>query len=671
MEKFTFIYTPTIDYEFMKQRPQHLMEQFAKNGHQVYYINYNEQNKEPIEIKENLTILYNHNQIFNVEKKYPVVLWMSWAKTHDWIEKINPYISVYDCLDDFKDWREYEKEIIKKVDLVTTTADTLYNKMKNQHNNVVLVKNACEYSHFENIENNNDPKDWPFRSEEKVIGYVGALGHWVDADLIIKLAEKNKIVLIGPQFGMKKINHPNVAIMGIKNYEELPCYIKKMHTLIIPFSLNEITISTNPIKMYEYLATGKPVISTKIPEAVLYKEVYTANDDNEFLRLVNNSLLEKFNNKLLIDKRKKLAFENSWEERYKTIYNSLVKINLEKNEIKNENITIIFPPGFDYNFMYQRPHQLSKSLAKLGTNVVYVNPATIINQEQDILIPFEEFNNFKVIKKNVDIKSFIKGKVVIICPVTMEYSLDEYKHDISVLDSCDLSEDEFSSHKEMLYSFEKRADIVISTAKAIYEDHLSRGIENVLISNGADYSHFYPARNRIGKNPFQFNNKRKIVGFYGALHTWVDYDLIVKISEKYNVVLIGASEYFDSQNVESEYIKVLPVQHYNNLPYYLSWFDVALLPFKLSKMMSGTNPVKFFEYLSAGKPVIATKLEELKKYENVCYLTDIDNVLNDIELALKEDCEYKRNERRKVAMENSWDKKAEELLNVIKDKLRG
>lgn len=674
MQKFTFIYTPTIDYEFMQQRPQRLMEQFARAGHQVYYINMNQTGEPPKVVEPNLTVLHSYSQIFLMKKDYPVVLWMSWAKTHDWIEKINPYISVYDCLDDFSDWREFEKVIVNKVDFITTTAEHLYNKMSSLHKNVVMVKNACEYEKFENIDLASKPKDWPSNFDKSVVGYVGALGHWINSQLILKIAQDHKVVLIGPEFGMKKISHPNIAKLGMKKYKDLPGYIKMMDALIIPFSLNDITKSTNPIKMYEYLATGKPVISSTLPETILYSEVYNANTDEGFISMLDRALSGEFNTSDLIEKRKLIASNNSWKNRYETIYKKLLEVNKMKNkinieEVKNEDITVIYPPGFDYNFMYQRPHQMSKSFAKLGVNVLYINPASIVDQKEDIVIPFKDLPNLKVIKTNVNWKRLKKGKVAVVCPVTMEHSLTEYAHDLSILDSCDLAEDEFSNHKNMLLNIEKNVDLVVSTAEAIFEDHKSRGVDSVLSSNGADYDHFSIAKNKIGTNPFEFSENKPIVGFYGALHTWIDYDFILEISKKYNVVLIGKSEYFETKNISSQNIITLPVQNYKSLPHYLSWFDVAFLPFKLSKMMSGTNPVKFFEYLSAAKPVISTKLKELEQYSDVCYLTDIENVNSTIEKALNENSIEKENSRQEVARKNSWDIKTSIVLEAMKLKL--
>lgn len=332
MRRFTIIYPPTIDYEFMQQRPQRLMEQFARAGHQVYYVNLNNRHVPPREVEPNLTVVYRHHDVFTLPRRYPTVLWVSWAKTHDWIDYLRPDIAVYDCLDDFAEWRPYEDIVVGKVDLITTTARVLYDKMIQRHRNVIMVRNACEYEHFVKVDSPDltDPVDWPFNDDQPIVGYVGALGHWVDSGLIAKVAERYRVVLIGPYFGMRRIRHHNVYELGLKNYATLPAYLKKIRVLIIPFVLNDITRATNPIKMYEYLATGRPVVTTALPEAAVYPEILVGHGHNEFLRLVSDAVRGVYDSREAIEARRKIAFVNSWHQRYETIYKRLCEIALVK-----------------------------------------------------------------------------------------------------------------------------------------------------------------------------------------------------------------------------------------------------------------------------------------------------------------------------------------------------
>lgn len=321
--KFTIIYTPTIDFAFMQQRPQRIMEQFARHGHQVYYMNKTQVIGKPMEeVEPNLFVIHDHREVLTCKKDHIVVLWMSWAKTHGWINIINPDISVYDCLDDFEQWREYEHTLVPRVDMVVTTAESLYEKMSTRHHNIVMAKNGCEYDHFADPQSHPTPADWPFKGQ-KIVGYVGALGHWVDHELVLKIAKEWPVVMIGPEFGMPPVQHDNIHRLGMKDYRTLPGYIKHMGALIIPFKINDITRATNPIKMYEYLATGKPVITTDMPEALLYPEVIAKGNHLDFVTAVHDAMVGKYQRPSDVESRKKVAQENSWEARYETITEAL------------------------------------------------------------------------------------------------------------------------------------------------------------------------------------------------------------------------------------------------------------------------------------------------------------------------------------------------------------
>jgi glycosyltransferase involved in cell wall biosynthesis len=324
-QKFSIIYSPTIDYSFMVQRPQNLAKALAGLGHEVFYLNLNQQNLPPEQVEPNLTVIHNHEDIFKIEKKYPTVLWMSWAKTHDWIERLKPDISFYDCIDDFKDWYEFEKTIVQKVDLVTCTADILYDKMITMHENVVMARNACEYEHFATTPYLRTPSDWKSVRYRKVIGYVGALAPWVDRELIIKLSKLYTVALVGGNFGSDFSGLPNVFQYGLKHYSVLPSYLKNMDVLIIPFLLNDITNATNPVKLFEYLATGKPIVSTGLPEVKKYPVAYIGETHDEFLERVAFSLTPQANTPQLIEARKQVAQQNSWKARAEVITEALTK----------------------------------------------------------------------------------------------------------------------------------------------------------------------------------------------------------------------------------------------------------------------------------------------------------------------------------------------------------
>jgi glycosyltransferase involved in cell wall biosynthesis len=107
---------------------------------------------------------------------------------------------------------------------------------------------------------------------------------------------------------------------------------------------------------------------------------------------------------------------------------------------------------------------------------------------------------------------------------------------------------------------------------------------------------------------------------------------------------------------------------YSELPKYLYWFDVCIIPFKLTPLIEATHPVKFYEYLSSGKPVVSAKLPELLPYNDLCYLADSkEDFLNKIEIGLKEDNLETKRKRIEFAKSNTWDDRYERLASHAKE----
>ncbi|MDX5475381.1 MAG: glycosyltransferase [Bacillaceae bacterium] len=313
------IYPPTINWSFMKQRPQQLMKQFAEKGYRVYYCNMTQSNKEIEEISTNLYLVHNHERWLKEELpnmrnqiKGKVGVWCSWAKLATTLSQYNPDWIIYDCVDEFVDWLKYEPEMIRVADAIVCTAERLEKRLRRAHpdKNVYLIRNAYDQEmNLHQIEDNN-------LEDKQVVGYIGAWAPWLDEKLIGKLASSMtdiNIVVIGAEFGKRfNLHHiPNITFLGHKKHEELKQYIKKFSVCIIPFHVNQVTLATNPVKMYEYLATGKPVVSTNLPECFLCEHVDVASNHMEFINTVKKRLRDPGESKYRID----FALQNTWSDR--------------------------------------------------------------------------------------------------------------------------------------------------------------------------------------------------------------------------------------------------------------------------------------------------------------------------------------------------------------------
>ncbi|MGM0836800.1 MAG: glycosyltransferase [Bacillota bacterium] len=318
------IYPPTIDWSFMKQRPQHLMQQFADKGYLVFYFNKTQQEKEIEELFPNLFIVHQHDKwlkesLAAVRTKHNsrVGVWCSWSRLVDTMPQYEADWIIYDCVDEFSDWLKFEKEMIAVSSAVVCTAQRIHSRLVREYpdKKIELLRNAYDKNmglHF--------PADSPFQAVRKqTVGYIGAWAPWIDDRLMHRLASTLKdteIVVIGIEFGKRfTLGHlPNVTYLGHLPHDDLAFHLKQFSVCIIPFRITPVTLATNPVKMYEYLATGKPVVSTPLPECHFQKDLIDiGSTHSEFIHKVRTRLADPGSSQERID----FSLNNTWEHRVK------------------------------------------------------------------------------------------------------------------------------------------------------------------------------------------------------------------------------------------------------------------------------------------------------------------------------------------------------------------
>jgi len=244
---------------------------------------------------------------------------------------------VYNCVDEMSgfshlrgDARFLKQEIYLAANssLIIVTSKVLYSKFFKINSKCFYVPNGADFSHFFGALKVREKNPEVEHLRHPIVGYIGAVFEWFDVDLVCKLARLHpdySILLVGPMdFSLKKKleRYLNIKMVGVKPYEVLPRYLACMDVCLIPFKINKLTLASNPIKLYEYLAAGKPVVSTALPEVCENASglVYIAKDEEDFIRKVEEAVKEAESpNKELIMRRINFAKENSWEKRIETI----------------------------------------------------------------------------------------------------------------------------------------------------------------------------------------------------------------------------------------------------------------------------------------------------------------------------------------------------------------
>ncbi len=239
---------------------------------------------------------------------------------------------IYDCVDDHSEFNglinkevmlNMEKRICETADLCLATAQKLLDDKVQWNSNFHLVNNGAEYEHFSNesVLNEPAPSDFPINSKP-TIGFVGGIGTWIDLKWMIELANRTKdthnFVVIGPaSVDISSLTkQQNVSYLGPKHYNELPKYYHRFNFAISPFKIERLTESVNPIKMYEYLSAGLPVISTGLVEVKRYSDVVeicdTGNDAADYIEQFTDTPEQKAI-------RKQTGKDNSWDSRFKSV----------------------------------------------------------------------------------------------------------------------------------------------------------------------------------------------------------------------------------------------------------------------------------------------------------------------------------------------------------------
>ena len=249
---------------------------------------------------------------------------------YEYVDDLSDDIAGFKISDEIKASHKRMIEDTEKV-YVVTTADKLYQEAKELRgeNKLALVTNGVQYEHFANIDCKKIPDKMKniVNSKKKIIGYFGALASWFDYDLIKELAEEFKddyeIVLIGIDYdqslgksGILKLD--NVHYLGTVNYNELPTYSKFFNVSIIPFVVNEITEATSPVKLFEYMALGKPIVTTALPECRKYESPLVSDSHEDFINNIKKAA-ELENSKEYIELLRKEGNQNTWRQKAKDI----------------------------------------------------------------------------------------------------------------------------------------------------------------------------------------------------------------------------------------------------------------------------------------------------------------------------------------------------------------
>ena len=240
----------------------------------------------------------------------PGCLVMFWPYQARFIPRESSSLVAYEMVDDHDLfptaawWRSTHLRWLREADLVSATADSLVEKLRPIRDDVLLLPNGVSLEDWERSDAAPLPPDMREpRKADVVVAYYGAIGVWFDWELW-EAAMSSKpdwaFVLIGFPFGIDEQElaarvdrYPNLYYLGAKPHPELSGYMAHVDVATIPFKLNEITHACSPLKLFEYMAAGKPIVATPMHEITKYESVLFAQDARTFVERLDEAVRKK------------------------------------------------------------------------------------------------------------------------------------------------------------------------------------------------------------------------------------------------------------------------------------------------------------------------------------------------------------------------------------------
>lgn len=261
----------------------------------------------------------------------PRPLFLSYVYNFAWKEHLQDPVTVYEHIDHLEvfehvypraDLEDWHRQALAEAGVVAASAMDLLDEVRGERPDAILVPNGVDYDHFAGVTGRR-PDDL---GEGPVVGYYGALAEWLDYDLIEGVSEALpdvRFVLIGPDYDgtattAPALKRPNTTWLGPRPYRDLPAYLAGFDVAWIPFVVNDVTQAVSPLKLFEYMAGGKPIVTPPLRECARYRAVQIADGVEGFAAEIGRAL-ELGKDPAHVDALRKTARANTWEARVRTI----------------------------------------------------------------------------------------------------------------------------------------------------------------------------------------------------------------------------------------------------------------------------------------------------------------------------------------------------------------
>ncbi len=300
------------------------------------------QHTTPLVASTNAAVLAGHvrRTMRRMKVKSPI-LWMYEPRQIDLVGKVGEKLVCYYIYDEAADFlanaaianllRDYDDRLTKCADVVLACSPWIWRRRLPMNPNTFLVPNAVDFAMFAGATSEEHMPDDIVNLPRPIMGTAGMLDDRIDAELLLRAAERYpsySLVLVGPDRmpdtdAVRRLRAaPNVHLLGQKDPRTLPAYIRQFDVALIPYVIASHTLPLYPLKLFEYLASGRAVVTTALPEILGFSPVARiAENGNAFVRAIADAVTDYAADRVAA--RQTVAQENTWDKRVEDIYRAL------------------------------------------------------------------------------------------------------------------------------------------------------------------------------------------------------------------------------------------------------------------------------------------------------------------------------------------------------------
>lgn len=333
--KGVILFAPSANWSTpLFQRPHQLAIALAEMGYLALYCVYIDSPDDVEtfhEIRPNLILCRVPPQVFRGQDETVTV---SFTHNYPWVRRAQARRIIYELIDKFEIWadfpgplmRSYHRQLLERATVVAGTADDLVAKLKPRRPDAILCPNAVDYAHFAPDATRVEPIPDDLRAivarGKPIVGYYGALAQWFDYTLWARTAQalpEYEFILVGPEYDLRLADTAiagvaNIHWLGSRPYAALPAYLRQFTVATIPFVVNDAINAVSPLKLFEYMAGAKPIVTSDLVECRKYPVTLIARTPGEWVARLREAVALA-NDHAYLARLGATARENTWQAR--------------------------------------------------------------------------------------------------------------------------------------------------------------------------------------------------------------------------------------------------------------------------------------------------------------------------------------------------------------------